>query len=225
MLAYTLELRNHSQMSETWMIPVFVICLLGLAWVRVNYGRRVPQLFSNLINVRLMRQTMREELVLTHRASLVLSGFFILQFGLLWYLVSVNWNLETVVGTGFEMYWKMTLLVVLVYFIKLLFIRVIQWITMGEHTLNEYEYAIFLSNKSLGLLLFPLLLCVIFLDPVGARYVLIASIGIALVFYLFRVIRGIFSAFTQSVRPVYIILYLCTLEILPLLLLVKFIGS
>ncbi|MCB0760970.1 MAG: DUF4271 domain-containing protein [Flavobacteriales bacterium] len=221
---YDLTPRSEQYLSEGWMIPVFVLCLLGFAWVRVNYGRRVPQLFSNLLNVRLMRQTMREELVLTHRASLVFSSMFVLQVSLLFYLLNVSWSLQTLPGSGLAFYGKAVVLVILIYTIKLLGIQIVQWVTMSDYSLSEYTYNIFLMNKIMGILLFPILLCTIFVDTASARILLWAAAGVVVILFLYRLIRGMLTAITQGVSPVYIILYLCTLEILPLLLLFKVVG-
>ncbi|MFT5183792.1 MAG: hypothetical protein ACI84C_000919 [Flavobacteriales bacterium] len=206
------------------MIPLFFGCLVAIAWVRVNYGRRIPQLFSDLINVRLMRQTMREELVLSHRASIAVSSIFVVQFSLLLYLWEVRSGVSIASGTGFNLFWKLVVLVVLVYFVKIMLLRIIQWVIEGDFSLNEYIHTIFLSNKVLGLLLFPLLLFSLFTDYQGSQFLLIVALASVGLMYVFRLFRGAGNALMQGIRPVYIILYLCTLEILPLLLFMKFIS-
>ncbi len=223
-LFYILDPRKTEYLSETWMIPLFLVCLVALAWVRVNYGRRIPQLFSDLVNVRLMRQTMREELVLSHRASLAISGVFVLQFSLFWYLLEVRSVVSIASGTGFNLFWKYVILVVLVYFIKIMLVRIIQWVVEGDFSLGEYIHTIFLSNKVLGLVLFPLLLFALFTDYKGSQFLLTTALVSVGLMYVFRLFRGSANALAQGIRPVYIILYLCTLEILPLLLFVKFIS-
>jgi hypothetical protein len=197
------------------MIPLFFGCLVAIAWVRVNYGRRIPQLFSDLINVRLMRQTMREELVLSHRASIAVSSIFVVQFSLLLYLWEVRSGVSIASGTGFNLFWKLVVLVVLVYFVKIMLLRIIQWVIEGDFSLNEYIHTIFLSNK----VLFSL-----FTDYQGSQFLLIVALASVGLMYVFRLFRGAGNALMQGIRPVYIILYLCTLEILPLLLFMKFIS-
>lgn len=167
---------------------------------------------------------MREELVLSHRASLAVTSVFVLQFSLLWYLWQIRSGVTIASGSGFNLFWKLVVLVVLVYFVKIMLVRIIQWVIEGDFSLNEYIHTIFLGNKVLGLLLFPLLLFTLFTDYKGSQLLLIIALASVGLMYVFRLFRGAANALTQGIRPVYIILYLCTLEILPLMLFVKFIS-
>jgi len=203
------------------MLPVLLLILAIIAYVRVAYGRRLSRLFNSLWRIQILRQVMREELVFSHRASILLHFNFVLVAALAiytWMKVSDRsiFNLE-----GFALYASLSGIVAGVYILKLIVSAFLRAVFKDPGLIREYLFEVFLINKAAGILLLPLSLALIILNISKAQTLILIIAILALLFVVFRFIQGLRLSLDYKVSGVYIILYLCTLEILPLLVLVR----
>lgn len=213
-----LEFSKRETNSQYWTIAVFVLALALFAWVRLVHQRKLQQLFKCFISSRFVKQVMREELVLSHGASIVLAINFVIVTGLLlWLILPVNMlppmlqNLNPIIH-----YILCIALVSIIYVVKTISIRIVHFIIKGDFGAAEYIYNLYLFNNMLGLFLMPLLIAIIFAPPQIGHVLLPASLIAVGVFYVLRLFRGVLTAIGYGAPPVYLFLYLCTLEILPL---------
>jgi len=72
----------------------------------------------------------------------------------------------------------------------------------------------------LGLILLPVATIHSMIPGFGLFSIFIVP-GLIAIFYLMSIIRSIYFAFREGISIFYLILYLCALEILPILLVVK----
>jgi hypothetical protein len=225
LLQYQLQERPSVNLAENWMIFVLLACLAILAWVRVNYPNRLKKLYNNLTNTRMLRQVMREEIVFSHRASLALLLVFLLEGALLIYLIDKISLYHPMPYEGWVLYLYYLFLMVCIYTIKTLSIRLVMILTDGSFGLEEYNYNVFLFLKATALVGLPILVCMIYLPREYAEIFLYSFITVAALFYVIRIGRGMINAFRVRISLFYIILYLCTLEILPLYVFFKVLTS
>jgi hypothetical protein len=215
-----IELPAFNLASE-WIALLFLSILTGLLWIKVNYSRRFELLFGAVINPRFLRQLMREELVFSHRASIVLTVVFFLTGSVYLYEIDNIFNLSIIDSEGFSLWFNYLILLTMIYTIKVSSMQLVKLLANGDFGLEEYQYNVFLINNAAGVVLFPFVLVSAYLYKSEASGVLIAG-GIVIGLFLFyRLTRGLFSAFSNRIPLFYIILYLCSLEILPLLILFK----
>jgi hypothetical protein len=71
-------LREAVNLSEDWMVLVFLFTLVSLAYTRRVHPARIFRLWNSMWNIRTMRQTIREE-PNTPRANLLFNSVFYLQ--------------------------------------------------------------------------------------------------------------------------------------------------
>ena len=212
--------RPQPNLFEDWMVAVFLLVLGLLAYVRTVYQRRLNRLVNATFRIQILRQMMREELVFSHPSSVLMFLNFSLISGLLLYQTANFFGLSIGVAHGFRTYLLWVCGVLVFYALKALLINFLRWIFRDGGVLREYLFEIFLLNKIANLVLLPTVILLTFLNISMAGYVL-AGIGIFLgVLLLFRIFTGLKTAATYHVSGVYIILYLCALEIAPLVLVV-----
>jgi hypothetical protein len=113
----------------------------------------------------------------------------------------------------------------LLYPVKSLLMQLVGWIFNDSEKITEYIFNIFLLNKVLGLSLVPIVVMAAYLS-FGQQVLLYVGVVLVVVFYVYRLFRGYFiGRATANLSRFYILLYLCTLEILPLVIVAKFISS
>jgi hypothetical protein len=110
----------------------------------------------------------------------------------------------------------------IVYFIKFLFIQFSGWVFNNTAAAKTYIFVVFLSNKIVGILLIPFLLVLSFSGEAIVQVALTISVFLLGAMLLYRYIVSM-ATFKQelSVNGVHFFIYLCTVEILPLLLIYK----
>ncbi len=213
-------LRSAPNLYEDWMIGVVLLIFGILAYMRVAYSKRLSRLFNSLVRIQILRQVMREELVFSHRASVLLLINFVLVVSLIVYcaLQYFDWhdtNLE-----GIQLFLAIAGVVSLIYLGKLLLAIFMRWLYKDKGLIREYLFEAFLINKAVGVVFIPIAIGLVFVNT-GKLELLFSISGILILLLLaFRVFQGLRMSTSYSVSWVYIILYLCTLEILPFVLLI-----
>jgi len=203
------------------MLPVLILILAIVAYVRGAYGRRLSRLFNSLWRIQILRQVMREELVFSHRASILLHFNFVLVASFTIYSWMKLSGKSIFQLEGFSLYISLAGIIASVYIVKLLVTLVLRTVFKDPGLIREYLFEVFLINKAAGILLLPLALGLIILNiSNSSELILIIAIS-ACFFVVFRFVQGLRLSLDYKVSGVYIILYLCTLEILPLLVLAR----
>jgi len=207
------SLRSAVNLSEDWMILVFLFALVSLAYTRKVHPTRLSRLWNSMWNIRTMRQTIREE-PNTPRANLLFNTVYYFQAGLIVYS-GIKCFKPSIQLQGLWSFLCMVGVLFAIYFTKKISLRIISILSDGDYSLSEYEYSIFLTNRLLGLILFPLGLAAVYFPVFQAQGVIVASAVLVGTAIVYRLLRSILTAVESGVTPFYILFYICTLEILP----------
>lgn len=205
--------------KSNWPLLVLITVLSLIAYLRVNYYRRFGQLLSALVDYQLSSQLVREENILTQRVSLFLTVIHWAAVSLL--IVTFSENVFSLFHLDYSVeiiYLVLVLLIGLVYGFKAQILRFFGLLLGCKKETEHYIFTIYLFNMASGLLLIPLVASTRFLPDSATRFIVIVSVGILATAYIARLLRGLMIGSTKKgVRFIHIVLYFCTLEILPLL--------
>jgi hypothetical protein len=213
-------IRPNVNLSEDWMILVFLFALITVAYTRRFHPLRINRLWNSTWNVRILRQAIREE-PNTPRANLLFNISFYLLTSLVLYLAVKHYAIKPLGFSGIGLYLLILLGVVLAYAIKTGGIRLVQVMGDGDFGLTEYEYNLFLINRVIGLFLFPITLFLAYSPLQMAEPFVFTALLLFLAMITYRMIRGLFNAASSGVPVFYIFFYICTLEILPIVVCAK----
>jgi hypothetical protein len=97
----------------------------------------------------------------------------------------------------------------------------IGFISEGTREFSEIQFNLTNFYRVLGLLLFPIVALLGFLPMDNPQYLAFAGISLMVFFYLLFLLRSGKILLRNRVSIQYLFLYLCTLEILPLVLIGK----
>ncbi|MCA1764384.1 MAG: DUF4271 domain-containing protein [Flavobacteriales bacterium] len=213
-------LRESPNLYEYWMVAVFLVVVGILAYVRAVYGKRLVRLFNSLSRIQILRQVMREELVFSHRASVLLFFNFVVVVALICYAILKYYDTDLFRVFGSELFIYLALAVALVYLFKIILSNILRVLYKDPGVIREYLFEVFLMNKALGIILLPVAAGMVFLNITKLDVLIPLFSGIFLLAVVFRLVQGLRLTFSYPIPGVYIILYLCTLEILPFAVLV-----
>ncbi len=212
--------RPDTQISEDWMALIFLGVMAMLAYTRYQYPSRFSRLWNSVWNVRVLRQTMREE-PNTPRANLFFNAVFFLIGSLIIFMMLKWFKISPLGLSGFWLFSLVCTCLVLIYVIKAVGVRMVQLMADGDFGLAEYEYNVFLVNRLSGLLLLPIVVFSAYAPLSQLKYYLLI-LGITWgLMIVYRLLRGVYNALSGGIPLFYIFFYICTLEILPLVVCIK----
>jgi len=211
-------LRQNPILFEPWMAAVFLIALGALGYIRMVYSKRLGLLLKTAARLQILRQVMREELLFSHRASLVLFMHFIVMTSLIVYAALNYYEVVSKDIVGPTLYVFILFGLLSLYLLKFGLMGVLKWIYQDNGLLREYRFEVFSVSKILGLIFLPLALISVSINVGKLDWVFTLAALIFGVSFVFRTIQGLAMSFSYNVSRIYIILYLCTLEILPFVL-------
>lgn len=195
-----------------------------LAFIRVAFGRYFTNLFALLFQASFRQKQTREQMAQDNLASLFLNVLFFASGGLYITLLVQYYHWADAGFWWLFMLCALTLMVV--YSIKFLFLRFTGWAFQAGQAASTYTFVVFLINKIAGVLLLPIVLIMSFSSPAIQDIALGLASGLLILLFLYRYfisagnLRNILK-----VNFLHFSLYLCAVEILPLLLIYKVLVS
>ena len=205
--------------DKSWPSIVLIFTLLLLAFTKAFGSSRMRQIYKSVFSFYSAHEVVREEKVFFHQVNFILFLIFLLNISLLLYFVATLFNplLNTLIS-----YTIILGIVIITYSIKFLFAHVVAHFFEFSQQVPAYTYNVLLYNYILGVLLIPYLAFIYFsrFDNIMVlNFVVLPTIFIVL---LIRFVRFFAIGISYNISLFYIILYICTLEILPLVVLGKF---
>ncbi|WP_421921088.1 DUF4271 domain-containing protein [Marinifilum sp.] len=211
--------------QSDWMSAVGILILILMAIIRFSFNKYLHRLIDSILNYQVSNTLFLEKNMRNRRGGIFLNGLFFVNFSffaVLYYnYIHTGIDQESSILRFFSVLTGLSL----IYFGKLIVVRTIAYIFDGVKEGKEYLYNVFIYNKNLGIFLSPITLSVPFVVEFAAHFLLHAGLILTLIFYLLRLFRGIKILFRKHVSIFYMILYLCALEILPLLVIYKLLIS
>ncbi len=103
--------------------------------------------------------------------------------------------------------------------------NIIAGLTRTRNIFREYFFNISRSYKLIGIMLMILNFCISYLVSVPDSYLIYSAFALIAIILVFRVIRLVYIFIISRLSLSYMILYLCALEILPVLLAIKYLNG
>ena len=118
---------------------------------------------------------------------------------------------------------KIAGVIILIYLIKAISFNLFSQIIKLEKEFSVYLTNVVIFNEAIGLIFIPFIVLLIYMPFENKKWIYVIAITLFAILYIYRFIRGIIII-TSSTKfsKFYLFLYLCTLEILPSLLLIKY---
>ena len=204
--------------NPDWLVGVLLISFLLFASVRLIFNKYLSQLIQSTINYSTFTRTFRERYFNLFHASFRLDLVFSLILALFGYQ---SFNIFKIsLGAARTYYTYLICLgIVFGYFlIKKTIYHIIGILTESKTEVQEYLFSITVYNRVLGLFIMPVTATIAFIPLANAEPMLYAGLAVIAIFYLMSLFRGAKIFLKKHFSISYLILYLCTLEFLPLVL-------
>lgn len=211
------ELIDHSE--NIWQFSLLLLSILILALVRGLYSNRMSLFSEAVIIPRHLKQIMREESFLIHPFSLLLFFNTVVIYSLVAYKTFVYFNWINV--GGFKLFCFIFIGVFLLLFSKVIVLKLMEFLTDTDQGQKENRYSWLLYHQFVGLLLILPTGVVLFGQETFVYPILLLIYFLIIISLVFRIGKAIFLAIGNNVYVLHLFLYLCALEIIPLIVLIK----
>ncbi len=215
-----LPVREKKELNTDWITVLFILALILFATVRVSSTSYIRFLFQSVINYTTSFRLFREKKYPIPHGATQLDIIFYFIFSLFIYQVENVLNLE---------FTSQNILLFLITFGSVLsyfFLKKVLYYAVGlvfesVSETNEYLFNVDIFNRTLGIVLFPIVALINYYPADNPLIMVYAGLLATFVFYILLLQRGANILLKKQFSIFYLFLYLCTLEILPLLLIYK----
>ena len=192
-----------------WVFLLFLFILAYLAFLKFNFPNLFALAIKSFYNQKYSNQFLREET--NSKNKFYLLPIFILSIGLFFCYNKLS----------FIFYLKIIFLITLYFLVKYILLISVGYIFEKNYLFEEIIFHSFIYEKVAGIFLFPLIL--VFYYGSLDNHIVYYLINIFLILILnYKWIRLLYlSFFNSSLHKAHIIIYLCTFEVLPLVILIK----
>ena len=194
--------------------------LFYLAFIKVTFPKYFSNLFQLIFQSPIRQKQTREQLQQNNLAALFSNILFILNASIFVSLIAVKnaW-------VDLSLYNCMAYSAIAftgLYLFKFLFLWFSGWLFSQREAIGNYSFIVFLTNKVMGVFLIPAILLLAF-SPVSVQdFAYNTAIIIISILFVYRYLIS-FSIVRASLKvsAFHFFLYLCTCEVLPMLVLYK----
>ena len=213
--------RPRKRENETGIFYILAGLLFLFGIIKTVYGRYFSTLFRVFFNSSLRQSQLTDQLIQAKLPSLFFNMIFVLAGGVYIYIL-----FQRLTNEPYTIRWSYLLgcilAFVIIYLVKFFAVKFIGWVTGFNTEADTYIFIVFLINKIIGICLLPLIVILAFSDTIIINAALVASVIFIGVMLLFRFIRS-FSLLQHKLKisRFHFLLYIFSLEILPLILIYK----
>lgn len=204
--------------NPDWLVGVLVLMFILFGTVRLIFNKYLGQLLQATTNYSTFTRLFREKYFNFFHASFRLDIIFNLILGLFTYQFVSAYKINFGMKQSVSVYLVCVGLVIGYFFAKRILYQIIGILTESRQDTQEYLFNIKIYNRVLGIFLLPVTAIIAFVPMTDPELLLFGGLFVISVFYFLSLARGIKIFLKKHFSVFYLILYLCTLEFLPLLL-------
>lgn len=206
---------------ETWILLVIILLMLAFGMLKKTFPKHIDSIVESFYSNRMLNQISKEGHLFSSWPFLfffILFGFTIAMF----LYLSGKYTLLEYDLDGFDWFLGLTALVIGIFSLKILILRILGFLFDLRKMVQEYTSILYLSYFNAALLFLPLMV-VFSLTPFRFAGIItyLAIIMVAVIFIVQFIRAGALILSNYQFPKVYLIIYLCALEICPLLILIK----
>jgi hypothetical protein len=205
----------------SWQIVILIITIILIGLSKAFSRNRFNQAIKALFNYGVAQEITREEKVFFHRSNVLFTIVHLLTVSLLLYHLKEFIHSSNLEIGGIVAFLLILLAITIIYIVKYIFSRILLFVLNDVSITSEYIFNVSLFNNLLGVLFIPIL-CISYFSSFSFSLILLyLVIPLSLITFVLRMVRMVMIGNGKGISYFYIFLYICTLEILPLVVLFR----
>jgi len=210
-----------SQSTGEWYFYFLMAMITGYIIARVYLGRLLSSTFMAAVRYNQAASMFKDNSQLQRQRDNALYSFYFISLGFYLMLISERLTLHPYGFEGLFLLLFYTALAVIFFIFRILTTNIVGVIFYSGSLFREYLYLGFTYNKLMGIILIPFNFLLVFTEGGLQQVIFYLSAGMLILLFIMKYIRGLIFSMKHRVLNLYLFLYLCALEIVPILLLYK----
>lgn len=209
---------------ESWVVGVTLLLVLFFGVLKNSLSGQLQIMIEAFYNNRALLQISKEENLYNSWPFVLLYVLFGFTLGMLVYLAN-TFLLDGGSDGGFSLYLFWSIVVLILFTFKIIALRFLGFVFNAQRIVRDYVSILYLSYFNTAILFLPVVLSAIFLPQSYMRFLLFASFFALILIFSIQFLRAVQSVLkTYRFPKFYLFLYFCTLEIGPIIILLKILG-
>lgn len=209
---------------KDWIIMIILLIALLLSFIREYFKAEMPQMIRVLSLRGINDPAMRNTAEIFQWQSTLLNFISFLSFGIFIWCATIRLNIIPSELNGFTNWLGIIGIIVAVVTIRHLICSLTGRLSEKPEVFNEYLTSFYQLLRAGSLLLLFVVILHIYTGIIGYRLCVLTGVVVISGIYLLRVSRLLLIFVKRRISLFYLILYLCALEILPVLVTLKYTG-
>jgi hypothetical protein len=212
-------------LSTDWMLGIIFLSFIIFSWIRVGFSKYFQVAVQASYNFFTDKRITEEVNVTRNRVFHFMNFLFYINIALFvtqyleYYHIAI-FNLK-----GILLFITIFTSIIVIYSAKFILFLLLDFLFLGRESFIKYSFTIFLYNKMIGIALLPIIALLPYVPAAITPWLFYVGAFVIVLLYILRIFRGLQISFKNRLSIFYLILYLCALEILPILILFKVIYS
>lgn len=222
---------NYTKIGDIangWMFWAFLAVFVIYCITKITFKKQTRQVFTYITNYNFAQKEFEKSWDKTQFATVIFQLLFAFNAGVFVFFAAKTYlKLETSTMQDIAMTIGFSIAILLLYTLKKFLFYVIATIFDRVKYARECVFSVYLYNRAIGTCIFPVVIALAFMSEnvLQPKTLLIIGYIIIGIIYILRLYREFQISQKNQVSFIYIFLYFCTLEILPLMVLTKVISS
>lgn len=207
--------------GELWVIAFVLVSLILFAILRHMFFNELSAIIHAFFSNRVLGQINKEEKFFNSWPFVFLYLLFGFTIGMFLYQCGKYFQLSYSYS-GFQWFLRLSMIVIGVFTLKVILLKFLGFLFDSAKLVKEYISILFLSYFNAALLFLPIVIAFSLTPTRFAPYYIYLSFVLIFFIVFFQFTRAISNILSSYKFPkLYLILYLCALEICPILVLIK----
>ncbi len=214
------------ELRPDWLLFVIIGSLVLLAWLKLFYNKFLDQTVQSIGNFQLSTKFLRDQNIFSRRVALALNLNFVVIGAAYIHLISGFFRIQLLPLNSILSFLAYAGILSGLLILRYLVSRILGHVFQMQSPFREYLHQVLLIYKNLGIALLVLVIGIAYLSQDLRIYLILLSGLLLLTAIIMRIVKGLKILLThRGILIFYLILYLCTLEILPVLIFYRFFAT
>jgi hypothetical protein len=212
---------DHRNSREPWVIAAIISLLIYTALLNIFLSADIRNVIQSFYNKHALSQLDKEGGLINSWAFIGLFILFSLTSGLVLYQLTVYYNVYYDIS-GFQLFILLSVVIGLLFALKFTVLKFIGFVFDIKSLISQYIAILNLTYFSIAFVLLSVALCFCLLDSRFIPPLFFFTMGSIAIIFAWQYIRNSVNIISNfRFHKFYLFIYLCALEICPILILIK----
>ncbi len=219
---------KERNLHPQWIIIVIVLLLIYTGVLNLFIGKNILSILQAFYSKRAFSNLNSEDSLLSSWAFIALFSLFGFTIGLYLYQVISYQKFGTIYEwfsldvSGFSLFFWLSVAVIGLFVLKILVLRLLGFVFDIGVLVKEYISILYLTYFNIAFIFLPVVICFSLLSSGFKPYLLLFSACLLAVIFLVQYLRSTINIISKfRFQKIYLFIYLCALEICPVLILIR----